>query len=513
MLSGTLALMTRALRLDARMLRSHLFRLLFVVIILMSLVAARLYVTFLGAPGLAFFIQMAVLNAAFITLAGLSFFSTSITEEKEEETLGLLKMAGISSFAILIGKSAPRLIVALLLLSVQFPFTLLAVTLGGVTLHQVFSTYVSLLAYLFLVANLGLICSVVRRRSSAASGMCTLLLLGYLGVPFAQRVLQLIANVWFGINASAVNSAQAALQPIYETSITSRLFAIMKTGFDDPLLSGQVVSNVAVGCVLFLSAWAAFDFCTREQKPITERRTWAFRRSGLFGRLGVSRAWPKAVVWKDFHFAAGGVMVLLFKFLAYPAVIWLVTYLLYPRRLDLQRLGQIGMTVALVGLVIEASIFASRMFHTEVKWRTLPALMMLPNSTAYIAYSKVVGCLIGLAPAIVYFLIAAELSGGEFDQSVQRLFDEAWFWFMFLQFFLFLHLTAFLSLTIKWGAMPLSFGIVYITATCCIPTLTMTGVMRGGGEGVFAFLSFAELVLIAALHPLIGYRMQEMAAK
>lgn len=516
MLGGTLALMTRALRLDARMLRSHLFRLLFVVIIMLGLSFAHYSGMMIGAPGLLFFSQMAFLNFAFITLAAISFFATSITEEKEEETLGLLKMAGISSFSLLIGKSAPRLLVALLLLSVQFPFTLLAITLGGVTLHQVFAAYVALLAYLFFTANLGLFCSVVRKRSGSAAGLATALLFVYLvGVPIAYGFLEdliasgrVMANGWLAM-------LLPPLEVAFHSNIARRIASIMGTGFDDPFLSSQVVVNVLAGVVCFGGAWALFDVCTREQKPVTERRAWTFRRSSLIGRLGGSRAWRLALVWKDFQFTAGGPMVILFKFVVYPAVglgIYALIWFSDPGSFRPEGLALTTAGVGFAGLLIEASVYAARVFHTEVKWQTLPALVMLPHSTAWIAYSKVGGCLLGLIPAFVWSLVGMIVGGAELGELMNSL-DDPGTWFGIFQFFLFLHLTAYLSLVIKWGALPLSFAIVYIAVGCCIPPLTMTGMMMGTGEGIFSFFTFVELVIIAALHPLIGYRLQEVAAQ
>ncbi len=514
MLGGTLALMTRGLRLDSRMLRSHLFRLLFVVIILLALNLSHWSGLFVGAPGLMFFQYMAFLNVAFITLAAVSFFATSITEEKEEETLGLLKMAGINAFSILFGKSMPRLIVALLLLSVQFPFTLLAITLGGVTLHQVFATYFALLAYLFLTANLGLLCSVVRKRSSAASGLATSILFLYLaGVPIAQQFLGALIAEW-GLTAGWQVSLQVTLQGVYSSSIIARLLAIMTTGFNDPLVSVQVAGNSILGVLCFALSWLLFDVCTREQKPITEKRTWSFRRTSLLGGLGTGRAWRLAVLWKEFHFAAGGRIGLFIKFLIYPAVavgVYLLTAAATQSRFKATELGVAALFLTIPGLLIEASIYASRIFHAEVKWRTLPALMMLPQSTARIAYSKVAGCLIGLLPATFWSLVAAKVAGAEFGNLVAEFRDEPGAWFVAFQFILFLHLTAYLSLTIKWGALPLSFAIVYIAISCC--SFPVLGVVAGPGEGVFGFFSFVELVVIAALHPLIGYRLQEVAAQ
>ena len=96
------------------------------------------------------------LDVTFMTLLGIGFFSTAITEEKEEDTLGLMLMAGISPLGILAGKTGGRLWQALLLVIVQYPFMLLAVTMGGVSGAQVWAVTVALLAYMVLLAGFGL---------------------------------------------------------------------------------------------------------------------------------------------------------------------------------------------------------------------------------------------------------------------------------------------------------------------------------------------------------------------
>ena len=131
MLRGTLALMIRGLRFDCRRWQMHALRFLLVAIFLFLLFISWIeYVVSIGtAPGLGFFSYITYTNFVFITLGGMSFFTSSITEEKEEQTLGLLKMAGVNPLGILMGKLGPRLLNALLLLAIQFPFVQLAVTL------------------------------------------------------------------------------------------------------------------------------------------------------------------------------------------------------------------------------------------------------------------------------------------------------------------------------------------------------------------------------------------------
>ena len=100
--------------------------------------------------------------------------------------LGLLRMTDLNSIAILLGKSTSRLVGAFLMLVVQLPFILLAVTLGGVGLIQILAAYSSLLAYLFLVCNLALLCSVAvsqyRNRWRASCWDCCFVF--FLGPPF-----------------------------------------------------------------------------------------------------------------------------------------------------------------------------------------------------------------------------------------------------------------------------------------------------------------------------------------
>ena len=92
-------------------------------------------------------------------------------------------MAGISPLGILSGKLGGRLVQALLLIAVQYPFTLLAVTMGGVTQHQVWSTYLGLMAYIVMLAGVGLCCSTLSDRNRTASFRLIIALVIYWVVP------------------------------------------------------------------------------------------------------------------------------------------------------------------------------------------------------------------------------------------------------------------------------------------------------------------------------------------
>ena len=96
-------------------------------------------------------------------------FSSVITEEKEQRTLGLLRLAGFRAIWILVGKSLGQLVSAMLLLALQIPFGILCIALGGVSVSQVMAAFSMLSAYMLFLAGLGLLCSTVTPRSGAAA--------------------------------------------------------------------------------------------------------------------------------------------------------------------------------------------------------------------------------------------------------------------------------------------------------------------------------------------------------
>jgi len=108
------------------------------------------------------------INCLFIVLAGLSHFASAITEEKEEMTLGLLRMTNLNALSILLGKSTSRVVNALLLLAAQFPFTLLAISLAAWPCGRSCGVLHARRVHHFM-ANLALLASVICRRTTGAA--------------------------------------------------------------------------------------------------------------------------------------------------------------------------------------------------------------------------------------------------------------------------------------------------------------------------------------------------------
>ena len=400
MLGGTLALLQHSLQLDGRLFRHHLYRLIFVAVLYLFVIIATGQSLLMGAPGQWMFVRIAQLDFWFISLAGISYFATAISEEKETESLGILRMAGISPSALLMGKSTSRMIVACLLLSLQFPFALLAITLGGVTTLQVFSVFLALLAYTAFVANLALFCSVITRRASSASVMMTVALGLFF---FAPVLVRLLANSVGSSAVRFVRAVETVLAPQYETSAFSRLPEIMATGFAESPLSFQVLSNLAAAFVFFVFSRIVFDRVTRYHSVASTNRGVLMRPTGSLKILGPRRAWKSALIWKDFHFVTGGKPLLLLKSLLYGLVLALACVAGFTDGSSNPFISIALWSIWPVGLLllIESTLMASRVFREEVQLNALSSLMLLPTGPARIAYAKVAGCLVALSPGLI----------------------------------------------------------------------------------------------------------------
>ena len=523
--TGTFALLIRSLRTDARMMRSHLLRLLFVGLIYVALLQAQEQSLWLGAPGLEFFWWIVWLNFGVITLAGASFFANVITEEKEEQTLGLLRMAGISPLSLLLGKSVPRLITAVVLLSLQLPFTMLAITLGGVTMHQILAAYCSLLAYIVLLSSVGLFSSVVRGTSRRASSLVVLFLLIFLIlVPLARTIVVLAGpNLPGWISGRTRDVLEEVLAWGAEASPFFPLRSTLVTGFNDPLFGYQVISNLVLAAVGFGLSWALFERFNRSEAPSGPERGGLFGRRSRLRRLGTMRAWSNPLVWKDFYFISGGKGALIAKFIIYGLLVAGVVWLMDLGGAFTGRPGEVREAIAVISMImsmylfgIELAVCAGRFLHEEVKWKTLSNLLMLPHSVPFLVYSKAAGCAITLAPAVFWFFFGAFVGPDMFADGVEEITGsveglEA-FMFFLVQYLVFVHATALFSLFVGAGALPLAIFVVFVLNMCCLSPFTW-GPGTSDGTGFFVLMSMFGMCITAVLHVLIGVRLRAIGAQ
>ena len=518
------ALFERSLRVETRSLLVCLGRvgLLTVILLILLMVQTTARSGWFGAPGLQFLKWMVYVTLIFISLAGLSYFASAITEEKEEMTLGLLRMTDLNPIAILLGKSTSRLVGAFLLLVVQLPFILLAVTLGGVGLVQIAAAYTTLMAYLFLLCNVALLCSVIYRNTVIAGGNVLFLVVLFLfGSFLAAGILDDMAT-WYHVNLQrgAWHLVSEMIGLWRRATPIVALEGILQTGFAGPVVGFQVLSNLALGILSFLLSWLMFDWCTRTEKDAGPTRRWIFSSKGRNSRMPRYLAGAYAIMWKDFTFVSGGKFGLVFKFLVMGLIVGLISLLQYEgdSSITWESEGAMLMQVSLILTVVWLAIEASRVFKDEVRWKTLSALTTLPISVHEIAYRKVLGVLAGTLPLLAGYLVGLLMAPNKFGEFIADINREpsmlGFLVVWFLQLILFLHLTALLSLFIRWGALAAATGI-YIIGVIMFGMFSMI-LFSGftGGLGGFLFLAgFVCVVLTIPLHFAIGYRLGHLAAQ
>lgn len=364
-----------------------------------------------AAPGQTLLMMIAMVNFFGLTLFGLGTFCSAITEEKEEETLALLRMTRLNPLAILLGKSTARFVGGLLFLAVQIPFTMLCVTLGGAARDQILRVYAVLGAYLFFLCNLGLFWSVICRRTSRAVSLTFFCGILFYIVPwfiggslFGSRFFsgRGSSSYEFGLLEWAVGFFITS-NPLSDLAST-----IFGRGGGFPFATDSLPFHLVGGVVFFLLSWALFDrFCSSAGEAAPRKRKLA---GGSANGLRVPRPWRRAIAWKDFHFITGGKKGMGIRLVLYLVLIggicaWSSNNKYGAGNLHYGDIGGIISWTALILFTAEFLSVATRIFGVERKRQTLGSLYLLPISPARIAWQKFLGCIIGFAPSLGLWIL------------------------------------------------------------------------------------------------------------
>ena len=470
------------------------------------------------APGQTLLFMIAMVNFFGLTLFGLGTFCSAITEEKEDETLALLRMTRLNPLAILLGKSTARFVGGLLFLAVQIPFTMLCVTLGGAARDQILRVYAVLGAYLFFLCNLGLFWSVICRRTSRAvsftffSGILFYILPWFLAGSLLYRVFSGGGASQLGLFERGIKFLMTS-NPLGDIGTT-----IFGRGGGLPFASDSLPFHLVGGVVFFLLSWTLFDrFCSNAGETAPRKRKLA---GGSTNGLRVPRPWRLAIAWKDFHFITGGKKGMGIRLGLYAIVIagicgWIYTTKrnAWDTEVTLDQ-GDIGGIISWTGLILFSVEFVSvstRIFGVERKRQTLGSLCMLPTSNARIAWHKFLGCIIGFLPSLALWKIGAWIQENWwFHRWGSGYHDEPFSFRLFIitHYLLIGTLTAFLSLWMRRA--PLVTALLTVGFCDFLSAITFAG---GSEKTWFVLQSVAMGIATAVLAVCIPGRITACAAE
>ena len=533
MLAQTSAFLTRSIRQESRLLSHHLIRSAMVVFTLFVFVVQVLESPRRGASGLNLITSVMSCWYWCLTLLGIMYFSVAITEEKEEDTLPLLRMTGIRNFTLLLGKSLPRLAVVVLLILVAAPFLLLAQTLGGVVPEQILASLLGVLCYAFCLSQAALLSSTLCLNSQKA---VSLMFVFWLLLEFGGWLVYLgavvctewrLGSVW-GIPLDDILhwlSAGMRERTFWQASGT---FLIFERG--ESVWHSQMTFHLLAGTVLFVVSLLLFERFARASLAQGGAVSETAGR-GLFARTRAVRSlrcWDQALPWKSWQFVAGGRFQFISWLIGLPAAS-LGTILLISMAVNERMPAAVyGGTVFFVGLAAFAIMMArlfGNLLNREIHQQTLVSLCMLPQSRGSMLRGLAIGVLPGLLPPLCCTFLGfvwLAFSEEQFAREMAETLQEPWFWVFAGWVVVTAHFGTLLSVYVRHGGMLIAVVVAWfvipmtLTASFALLGVIFRG-LRGGGE-VFRYIVplvvlGLQLPICFAFQRMILHRIEDLAGK
>jgi len=516
------ALFIRSVRQDTRAKLPPILRAALVLILLLIIISNQREFGRFADQGLTLLISVVVLNLAFLGVAAVSIFPSAIAEEKEDETLPLLRMTNLSPVAILLGKFAPQFLTGVLLLAVQVPFTLIARAMGGITVEQVLQAYAILFATLFFLCCLALLCSVLC-RTIVRAGFLTggIAVVVYLVLPLL--ITPIMRNL--GPNFMPRTAAEYFARAVLDFHPLWNVFQVLDPFRGASFRPEAIWWNVGAGGLCFVFAWMLFDRYGMQMAETVPRPAGANSKAGGGSRrkLRVSRVWERCLAWKDFHFMVGGWRGFFIRILFAAILLGLIVGYSrwYVPRYDSfsrywTRISDRAIAFGIGAGVLDLLLIASRLFGQERRGLTLSSLMSLPWKPQRLFWQKVLGCLPALIPWLLMIAIGLAMKVGWFRtwgwarNGHWDLEDLAPIFYLGSQFLCLLVLTAYFSLIIRRGALPAAIAAAVVWNIILAMVLDHSN--RSEGNALLFFFGVLTWITGVFLYAGVLRRMQAAAA-
>jgi hypothetical protein len=325
-----------------------------------------------SAPGLEILAVLARIAGIGLGAVVLTSASAAITEEKEQSTLGLLRLTGLSAAGILGAKALARLGECWLLLAVSLPMALIAATLGGVTVTQVLAVYCALATWFAFLISLGLFWSSAARSGSVAAGASL--------VSLALVAAAISAASLTGSPSSAPSPWIAGFAGLGDLTVFARLDRVLATAYAGGIWDHSDALHLWLGAGLMTGAWLIFPAIGDAETTAGSLLQPRAAPPGPAGggrprwldppRCGLGR---QAIAWKEFHGACGGHRGQVIA-LGALGVLAVLANRMVPGLPFLQAV----LIFAVPALVLLTAFHLARTFNAELRGQTFDALIALP---------------------------------------------------------------------------------------------------------------------------------------
>ncbi len=529
MFAQTLAFLTRSIRQESRLLTHHVVRGSLVLLTLFLFFSQVIEAPRRGASGL--YLVSSISNCCYycLTLLGVMYFSVAITEEKEEETLPLLRMTGISNFTLLTGKSLPRLVVVALLILVSTPFLVLSITLGGVLPEQILALILGMMCYAFFLSQLGLFCSTVCRSGNRA---VTLTFVLWLVFEFGGWLLYAMA---YGCQLRDFfllqDRFEKASSYLLERSMWNACSEYLMFERGESIRHDQMTFHMAIGQRFFLISWLVFGLFNNASiaQGASESEDISRGLATKSNDLRSLRCWDAAIVWKSWQFLVGGWLWIFVYSIGLPlftvSTVLLISIILG----EYASAEAYGIALMIVGgasfVILLARLFGN-VLNREIYQQTLVSLCMLPRRRWVTIGELYLGLLPGLIAPLFCFALGVVWTGMSEPWFFENFFEtllEPWCWAVLGWLILTAHIGTLLSVYLRHGAMLIA------VAVCWFLTPFVFGMVFGVIGLVFRGLGAdlteivlrymlpvaiigGELTVCGLIHRWILFRFEELAA-
>ena len=529
MFAQTRAFLTRSIRQESRLLTHHAVRGALVLLTLMLFFVQVIEAPRRGATGL--FLVSSIANCCYfcLTLLGIMYFSLAITEEKEEETLPLLRMTGVRNFTLLIGKSMPRLAIVILLILVSSPFLLLSITLGGVVPEQIIALVVGMMCYAFCLSQLGLFCSTICRSSQRAVSLTFVL---WILLEFGGWLFSLFA---FGCRQWGFLLLQYCFNQVstflWQRSMWVASSEVLMYERGENIWHIQMTFHIGVALFFFGLSWVLFEPMNQASLAQGAAASENFTR-GLVTRthgLRSLRCWNMALIWKSWQFLVGGWWWIAVWTIAMPLTsigLVLGISVLIGQRTEAVFYGITLMVVGCASFFLLLARLFGNVLNREVYQQTLVSLCMLPMRRGKILSELYLGLVPGLLAPLFCFGLGFVWMGAFEPQFIESFFSDVvvkpWTWALLGWLVLTVHIGTLLSVYLRHGSMLIAIAVCYFAIPFIGSILVMgvLGMVLGGPGAEFLLLyvlplgvMFAETTVCVLIHRLILHRVEELAAK